>query len=245
VVNIICQSASPLCPNTVDSKQVGSMYRIAGCVAGATVGGTSTSGATAGTSGDGTVASPFGNLANDVAAWGTGSTGYGTCSSTSGGLNGARGVAADRYGNVYIADTGYIRKLFASGVPCATALNASGDGCPASQASWSGGSGLGVGLDPQGNLYITDTPTGSVTFAAGSTSLGTITLHADGVAALVTTSLPAGVDLVTATYNGTTILADPLPLSLSPLRGSSASTFRRCLSPANSMAPVCCLLRSR
>jgi polygalacturonase/sugar lactone lactonase YvrE len=359
-VNIICQSASPLCPNTVGAKQVGSMYRIAGCVAGTTVGGTSTSGTTAGSAGDGTVASPFGNLAGDVAAWGTGSTAYGTCSATTGGLNGARGVAADRYGNVYIADTGnnryrvgvgpalyngvvnplagvialdptyasvtaetaagriypilggftaptagvacagsgagssldtkgdgcpfyqtaagsgaqgiavdalgnvifgdngssllrvlymggaamanaitvnnptvtapvvgsvyvlagggssgvaltpskgtstsidsnifkvtvgpngdifigdgsqvlfydlstgYVRKLFASGVPCATALNAIGDGCPAAQAAWSGGSGLGVGLDPQGNLYITDTESSSLVRRIAATSL--------------------------------------------------------------------------
>ncbi|GGG85742.1 pectinesterase family protein [Edaphobacter dinghuensis] len=367
-VNIICRSASPLCPNTAGTKQVGSMYRIAGCIAGATSGGTATAGTTAGTSGDGTVASPFGNLAGDVAAWGTGSTAYGTCSTTTGGLNGARGVAADRYGNVYIADTGnnryrvvvgpasyngvvnplagvlsldptyasltpetaagriypilggftaptasgvacagagggssldskgdgcpfyqtaagsgpqgiavdsfgnvifgddgssllrvlymggaamanaitvnnptvtapvvgsvyvlaggggsgvgltpskgtstsidsnifkvtigangnifigdgsqvlfydlstgYIRKLFAAGVPCATALNSIGDGCPAGQASWSGGSGLGVGLDPEGNLYITDTEASSLVRKIAATSLVPLTTGA-------------------------------------------------------------------
>ncbi len=376
VVNVVCMAASPLCPNTAGGKMVGSMYRIAGCVAGATVGGTSISGTTAGSSGDGTVASPYGNLAADVAAWGAGSTGYGTCSATSGGINSARGVAADRYGNVYIADTGnnryrvvvgpasyngvtnplaailalnpaysgltaaaaagkiypilggftapsaagvacaagggtsldakgdgcpfyqtvagsgvqgiavdsygnvifgdngstllrvlyvggaamanaitvnnpsvtspvvgsvyvlagggttgvgatptkgtstiidsnifkvaigangnifigdgsqvlffdmstgYIRKLFAAGVPCASALNSIGDGCPASQASWSGGSGLGVGLDSVGNLYITDTEASTLVrkisaaslapVPAGSSLTQTVVLH--------------------------------------------------------------------
>lgn len=390
-INIICQAASPLCPNTAGTKQVGSMYRIAGCVAGATVGGTATAGTTAGTSGDGTVASPFGNLASDVAAWGTGSTGYGSCTATTGGIDGARGVAADRYGNVYIADTsnnryrvvvgpasyngianplaaiisldptysgltaataagriypilggftspasagiacagssggssldtkgdgcpfyqstagsgpqgiavdslgniifadngsdllrvlymggtamanaitvnnptvtapvsgsvyvlagggatgvganaakgtsttidsnifkvtggpngdifvgdgsqvlfydlgtGYIRKLFASGVPCATALNSIGDGCAAAQASWSGGSGLGVGLDPQGNLYITDTEASSlvrkisaaslVPIATGTTLTQTVLLHGSAGTAAISAALSA------------------------------------------------------
>ncbi len=49
------------------------------------------------------------------------------------------------------------------------------------------------------------TPTGTVTFYDGSTSLGTGTLNSSGVATLLaTTSLPVGSDSVTAGYNATT-----------------------------------------
>jgi hypothetical protein len=44
------------------------------------------------------------------------------------------------------------------------------------------------------------TPTGTVTFWNGTTSLGTGTLNASGVAALLTTSLPVGTDSITASY---------------------------------------------
>ena len=46
------------------------------------------------------------------------------------------------------------------------------------------------------------TPTGSVTFMAGTTNLGTVTL-AGGHASVTTATLPAGTTTVTATYNGT------------------------------------------
>ncbi len=93
-VNIVCNALSPLCPNITGSKQVGSMYRVAGCVASATASGTAIS-----TTTDNVAASPYGNLPND------GTTTYGTCATGVGGTNQARGVAADKYGNVYIADT--------------------------------------------------------------------------------------------------------------------------------------------
>ena len=113
VVNIECMAASPLCPNTAGLKQVGYQYRIAGCVG--TVGGAATAplatATTAGTEGDGSFASPFSNLAGDAAAGTTGTAAGGTCGTTQatqtvGMVNGARGVAADKYGNVYIAETG-------------------------------------------------------------------------------------------------------------------------------------------
>lgn len=46
------------------------------------------------------------------------------------------------------------------------------------------------------------TPTGTVTFTQGSTTLGTATLAA-GKAKLAVTTLPVGSDTVTATYGGT------------------------------------------
>jgi pectin methylesterase-like acyl-CoA thioesterase/sugar lactone lactonase YvrE len=113
-INIICNAISPLCPNTANRKQVGNMYRIAGCVGSATAAGTSGSGSTNGTSGDGYAASPYGNLSGDVGDWNPtsatnlGITGYGSCTAatTLGAVSSPRGVAADKYGNIYIAETG-------------------------------------------------------------------------------------------------------------------------------------------
>jgi hypothetical protein len=48
----------------------------------------------------------------------------------------------------------------------------------------------------------TFTPTGTVTFYNGSTSLGTATLDASGVATFSTTTLPTGSDSITARYGG-------------------------------------------
>jgi hypothetical protein len=48
----------------------------------------------------------------------------------------------------------------------------------------------------------TTTPTGTVTFSSGSTTLGTATLYG-GRASLTTIALPVGADPITATYNGT------------------------------------------
>lgn len=45
-------------------------------------------------------------------------------------------------------------------------------------------------------------PTGTVEFQLGTSSLGTESLDGSGVATLTTTSLPAGSDAITATYNG-------------------------------------------
>ena len=47
-------------------------------------------------------------------------------------------------------------------------------------------------------------PTGTVTFYNGTTSLGTGTVNASGVATLVTMALPVGTDSVTAVYGGDT-----------------------------------------
>ncbi|MGO8720673.1 MAG: beta strand repeat-containing protein [Acidobacteriaceae bacterium] len=47
-------------------------------------------------------------------------------------------------------------------------------------------------------------PTGTVTFMSGSTSLGTASLNAQGVATLAVTTLPAGSNTITATYAGDT-----------------------------------------
>jgi hypothetical protein len=112
VVEIVCLSQSPLCPNTPGRKQVGYTYRIAGCVITPTGSGTAES-AAAYAGGDGSVASPFENLAGDVADWGAGAvvgaTGTQACSTTIGSVSQPRNATADRFGNVWIADTGNSR----------------------------------------------------------------------------------------------------------------------------------------
>ena len=122
-INVVCTAVSPLCPNTAGHKQVGYMYRIAGCAATATATGTASVGSTAGSAGDGLIASPYGDLSGDVTDWGAGSTGFGACSSSLGGVDGARGAAADKYGNVYIADTANLRYRVVVGPPTFTLPN--------------------------------------------------------------------------------------------------------------------------
>jgi len=82
-------------------------------------------------------------------------------------LNGPKAVTVDTSGSVYIADTGNntIRKVTADGrintvaggasSVCSTALNTSGDGCPATQATLNAPAGLAA--DNLGVLYVSDT----------------------------------------------------------------------------------------
>ena len=62
--------------------------------------------------------------------------------------------------------------------------------------------GQAVTLTAQVTTTGSTPPTGTVTFRNGATSLGTVSLNAGGVAMLKTTTLPAGSDLLTASYNG-------------------------------------------
>lgn len=86
LVHILCNAVSPLCPNTAGNHLVGYMYAVAGCV-------TATGSAgTAGNGADGGIATPTG-----------------TCSTAVAELQQARGVGADKFGNVYIGDTANLR----------------------------------------------------------------------------------------------------------------------------------------
>jgi sugar lactone lactonase YvrE len=79
-------------------------------------------------------------------------------------LSAPAGVAADANGNIYISDSGHnlIRViasngysyLYAGGTNCAAATDTYGDGCTATQASFSSPAGLTV--DASSNLYIAD-----------------------------------------------------------------------------------------
>src|SRR6202012_3411018 len=84
ITHVIFRTASPLCT----PAQVGTMQAVPGCV---------TNSGTSGTTGTGLDNTPALTLA------------AGTCSTSLGEINTPRGIAADLYGNVYIAETATFR----------------------------------------------------------------------------------------------------------------------------------------
>jgi hypothetical protein len=95
--------------------------------------------------------------------------------STAAGAGGIRKIALDARGNLYVADnsnnaiifqdgtTGYIRSIAgnfsspaAPGQGCSGQANTLGDNCQATLATLSPNSAMGVGVDSQGNVYISD-----------------------------------------------------------------------------------------
>lgn len=121
--------------------------------------------------------------------------------------NGITTVAIDPFGNIYISDfnqvdvlffdikTGYARKLIASGTLCAAKQDSVGDGCPVNNSNFAcGASGMGIGISPQGDLYLADntnllirkiTATNLVPVTVGSTLTQTEILHgASGTTAI-------------------------------------------------------------
>ena len=62
--------------------------------------------------------------------------------------------------------------------------------------------GQAVTLTAQVTATGSTVPTGNVTFKNGTTSLGTVSLDANGIATLTKTSLPVGSDSLTASYSG-------------------------------------------
>lgn len=78
----------------------------------------------------------------------------------------------------------------------------------------------------------TGTPSGTVAFKSGSTTLGTGTLNGSGVATLTTTKLNAGTALLTAVYNGSTTYAVSTS-SVVSVSIAQASTTTTLVSSAN------------
>lgn len=78
----------------------------------------------------------------------------------------------------------------------------------------------------------TGTPSGTVTFDSGSTTLGTGTLNGSGVATLITTKLNAGSNSLTAVYNGSTTYAVSTSAAVS-IAVAQASTTTTLASSAN------------
>lgn len=113
-----------------------------------------------------------------------------SCPATQTILSAPAGVAADANGNIYVSDSGHniIRIiassgysfLYAGGTVCAGATDTYGDGCVATQATFSSPAGLTV--DASSNLYIADAGdnlvrkigyiTGTITAVAGNGQAG-------------------------------------------------------------------------
>ena len=122
-------------------------------------------------------------------------------------LNAPAGIAVDSAGDLFIADTdnSVIREV-ASGTlvtvsPVSTTTNVVAAPSPAS-------SGESVTLTATVGAVApgSGTPTGTVTFSQGSTTLGTGTLDS-GTATLSTSTLAVGNDTITASYSGATNFA--------------------------------------
>jgi trimeric autotransporter adhesin len=135
---------------------------------------------------------------------------------TSAQLNIPKGSAIDRFGNLYIADSGnnLVRKVSLGGTISTFAGNGtqgfSGDGGPATSAMLSGT--LAVATDASGNLYIADngnnrirkvTPGGTITTSAGT---GVLATSGDGGPA--TSAALYGVTSLTVDSSGTVYLTD-------------------------------------
>jgi len=77
-------------------------------------------------------------------------------------------------------------------------------------------------------------PTGSVTFKNGATSLGSATLNASGIATLTKTNLPAGSLSITSSYNGDSETAKSTSASLLQTvnQATSTTTVKSSLNPS-------------
>jgi hypothetical protein len=124
---------------------------------------------------------------------------------TSVAVAGARKIALDVHGNVYLADnsnsviwfedgsTGYMRVIAGSfgvttgGTGCSGQSNALGDNCQATLATMNPNSAMGVGVDALGNVYISDSGDSRIrkvsvnqnfpTVTAGSSVTQTLVMH--------------------------------------------------------------------
>ena len=83
----------------------------------------------------------------------------------------------------------------------------------------------------------TGSPLGSIQFFNGAASLGSVTIDVSGVAVLALTTLPAGVESLTAAYSGNTGFATSISSSLNET-WLSTLTLSKMLIKQESNAPV-------
>jgi uncharacterized protein (TIGR03437 family) len=121
--------------------------------------------------------SPNGTISNYAGNGGAGNSGDGSAA-TSAQLHGPQGLAADTFGNLYIADTmnAKVRKVSASGVIATVAGSGTpgsgGDGGAAASAQLN--LPIGVAVDSSGNLYIADFGNSRVRKVSASGAIGTV-----------------------------------------------------------------------
>lgn len=131
---------------------------------------------------------------------GTGTLALGTASFTGSLAAGAHAIAASYGGDTtYAASVSTVDSLTVGTAPTLAATTTQITGSPSTASS-------GTTIDFKASVsetFGTATPTGSVTFSDGSTSIGTANL-ASGVATFSTASLSAGAHSITAAYGGDT-----------------------------------------
>ena len=81
---------------------------------------------------------------------------------------------------------------------------------------------------------VSGTPTGTVSFKSGSTTIGTGTLSTSGVATLAITTLPVGADSITADYAGdsTYVASNSAALTETVNKATTTTTVASSLNPA-------------
>jgi sugar lactone lactonase YvrE len=181
---------------------------------------------------------------------------------TSVAISNARKITLDARGNVYLADngnnviwfedgtTGYMRVLAGSvgltsgGPGCAGQTNAVGDNCQATLATLNPNSAMGVGVDSQGNVYISDSGDQRVrkvsvnqsfpTVGAGSSATQRLVVHfavGDTPAATSAYTIAGSVDFVVNAPTSCTTNPDnttdcPIMVTFSPTKpGADIATL--------------------
>ncbi len=131
---------------------------------------------------------------------GTGTTGNADGTGTAASFNGPIGIAVDAAGNVYVADSynNLIRKITTAGVVTTLAGSGAQGDADGTGTAASFKDPIGMRIDADGNLYITDaqnnkirkiTPAGVVTTVAGKLTLGA----ADGDLGTASFNTPFGI----------------------------------------------------
>ena len=135
----------------------------------------------------------FYNGSTAVGSGTVGSTGVATLT------NGSLPVGTDSITAVYGGDTNYASTTSNAVAETVSKNSGAGTLTVSNTAPTSGASVTLTDTLPTTNGVV---PTGTVTFYAGSSALGTGTVNTSGVASLATGSLPVGTDSVTAVYGG-------------------------------------------
>lgn len=189
LLHVICLASSPIC----SAAQVGYMELVAGCVA--TAGGSATGGVGA----------------DNVKA---AQVGVGSCSASTGEVDQPRGITADRYGNVFFADTQSSRTRVVVG--------------PLTSSYFTGNNPIYAAL---GVYYASVTP-GYMYSVVNTTGTGTST---GGVATIKGNA--CSVTTNTATYTGSALdtLGDGCPFEFSSVKASSGYTSGVAVDAAGNM----------
>src|SRR5882757_6138088 len=157
---------------------------------------------------------------------------------TSVAVAGVRKIALDARGNIYLADnsnnviwyedgtTGYMRVIAGTfgatsgGAGCAGQANTVGDNCQATLATLNPNSAMGVGVDAQGNVYISDSLNARIrkvsvnqsfpTVASGSSVTQTLVVH------FAVGDTPAAASAFTITGSTDFVVTPPASCPLNP-----------------------------